>query len=266
MQEILINKELKDKAKEKKIANINSLSNLEKGGLQFNNVERRILAYTTAIGEKIYIQYPGKESARESRTRPWDFRPKLELPNGTYMPDLSFKMIWDDIVKMEQLNKKELFNRLAAYFYRMAMMVDNEYTKKEYTYYDIDMNSNSVVNSGTIELEWYQYFPHNEDLQELKEYVSEIRGVSLEAYLVYNDLLAQNEDCKYYYRDVIENGKNWDGKIGRFNNLMTHISIIQYLLKEISFTQVVDKFQRGQGVAPASEKDLSAITNGIINK
>lgn len=63
-----------------------------------------------------------------------------------------------------------------------------------------------------------------------------IREASIEAYLYYNDLLVQNEECKYYYRDIVENDeKKWNNTTGRQNTLRTHISVISFLKGEIIF-------------------------------
>jgi hypothetical protein len=90
------------------------------------------------------------------------------------------------------------------------------------------------------------------------------RDVSLEGYLLYNDLLVQNEDCKYYYRDTVDKGKDWNFKTGRINTLLSHISVIEYLQGSITFSEIMMRFQRGMGVAPLPFKNLDAITGGII--
>ena len=60
--------------------NIQSFAVLDRRGLGFVSKERRVLLHTTPFGERIFIQYPGKESGRRGLDeRPWDFRPKLIL-------------------------------------------------------------------------------------------------------------------------------------------------------------------------------------------
>ena len=95
--EIEYSKELKAESEEKKLFNIETFSHLDTNGLRYGAVERRILMREFPSGEKLYIQYPGKETIRATKPRPWDFRPKLILPNGDWLKDLSFKDIWDDL-------------------------------------------------------------------------------------------------------------------------------------------------------------------------
>ena len=60
------------RAKEMRTENINYFSSLSRNSLKFNEVERRLLLYVTKDNEKIYIQYPGKEtiSSNDSKVRP----------------------------------------------------------------------------------------------------------------------------------------------------------------------------------------------------
>ena len=95
--EIEYSKELKAKSDEKKLFNIETFSHLDTSGLRYGTMERRILMKEFSTGEKLYIQYPGKETVRAIKPRPWDFRPKLILANGDWLKDLSFKDIWDDL-------------------------------------------------------------------------------------------------------------------------------------------------------------------------
>ena len=86
----------------------------------------------------------------------------------------------------------------------------------------------SVVSEGKINISWYKPNFNLSDLNNIQMVIGKIRGVSLEAYLFLNDLLAQNEDCKYYYRDVELNGGAWDYRRGRRNTLSSHISVIAF--------------------------------------
>ncbi len=258
-------KELKSQSLQKRLYNIEAFSNIDRNGLEYSKLERKLLLYESRIGEKVYIQYPGKESVSDNRERlrPWDFRPKLELANGSYMKDLSFADIWDDLVDMH-INDNDSLAILATVFYRMICMVDTVLENMHYSYLDINVVDNYTMGSGTQRLNWYKYMPDFNLLNYFNEKIGTIRGASLEAYLYYNDLLVQNEDCKYFYRDTIINNKNWDSKVGRFNTFMTHISIIEYIQGKVKFSEVMNRFQRGRGVAPATQKSLPDITNKLI--
>lgn len=70
-------------------------------------------------------------------------------------------------------------------------------------------------------------------------------GISLEGFLYYNDLLAQNEDCKYHYFK----GDEWDMKAGRVNNCLSHLTVISHIRGYIGISKLIDSFQR-TGVAP----------------
>lgn len=243
--------------------NIDVFSNLYRSGnLKHGIIERRLLLYTTFNKEKIYIQYPGKETQRINGERPWDFRPKLLDKNGKFLPDLSFANIWDDLSEIHEIDS-EILEVIAALFYRMSFMLESECVEEDYSFYDFNIVKEKAENEGVIGLKWNKLIIPREILDIL---VQEIRGVSWEAYLIYNDLLAQNEDCKYYYRDVIEKGKRWKHSIGRPSMFLTHASVIQFLKKEIKFSEIMNRFQRQRGVAPIPLKSLEEVTGGIIKK
>ena len=258
-----ISKDAKKASRQKKDHNINTLSQLSREGLSFGKRERRVFLGKTSAGEKVYIQYPGKESARQDdKVRPWDFRPKVQLTNGKFIDDISFKDIWNDLIDLHE-NDPEMLPIIATVLYRLAMLTDHELVFEGCEYTDIDQSGNAIE-KGKIDIEHYRYSPGQDILDYLGERIGEIRGVSLEAYLLINDYLAQNEDCKYYYRDVVRDKGAWDGKIGRYNNLMTHIMIIAYLEKKVKFTDVTDQFQRMRGVAPIPESKLPDVSDGLI--
>lgn len=253
--------------KVKKLENIAAFSDLSREGLEFERVERRLLLHTTARGEKLYIQYPGKESKAvgPDKSRPWDFRPKAELSDGTFVRDLSFSDIWDDIAGMHNADRTVLAV-LAAVLAEMAFMAVHTAVQEQCAYVDVHAETGACVGEGTLTLRWNKPHFSTELLQRLETAVGEIRGLSPEAYLLYNDLLAQNEDCKYYYRDVMLRQKEWDGVSGRRNTLLSHLSVIAYLQGVITFSELMKRFQKGFGVAPCKIGELSVITDGRVRK
>ena len=81
--------------------NVEAFNSLSREKLEYNKRERRLLLYTTLLGEKIYIQYPGKESdADRKQVMPLDFRPELQKADGEFIPDISFGDIWDILDKI----------------------------------------------------------------------------------------------------------------------------------------------------------------------
>ena len=250
-------------AKQKKDHNIKVFSELSRNGLEFGKIERRVFLGSTSAGERLYIQYPGKESKfKDDKERPWDLRPKLQLKNGTFSKDISFKDIWDDLISLHEKDP-EMLPILAAVFYRLCMLTDHKLVTERCEFEDMNAIGN-VINKGVISLEHYRYSPDQDVVNYLSERIGNIGGMSYEAYMLVNDYLAQNEDCKYYYRDTVRDKKKWEGKIGRYNNLMTHIMIIAFLREIVRFTEVTDQFQRLRGVAPIQEKHLSAVSDGLI--
>ena len=187
-------KSLNANSNEKRLFNIAKFSKLDRRlPLAFMVRERLLLLHETEAGEKIYIRYPGKESARLKNRRPLDFRPVLEYPDGSFMKDLSFGDIWDDITALHS-NDKQTICELAALFFRIAFMVNHKKDSAKCMYKDIDMTTKTEVSNGEIDFEWYKPCFSKELLTALQDKIGLIRGASLEAYLFYNDLLVQNED------------------------------------------------------------------------
>jgi len=265
MTPLIETKEVRESSYEKKIHNVTELSNLSRDGLGHSIKERRLRLFSYA-NEITYIQYPGKETIRENAPKPWDFRPKL-FYGDMQLPDLSFKMIWDDLVELSASCSRETLQKLAAVFYRMSILYDHKKICDNFHYDDINLETGVVTNRGEIMLSLNMLDINSPAIVELSKEIPFIRNISLASYLVYNDLLAQNEDCKYYYRDTYEKNKKWDGKIGRQNNLLTHVTIIQYLLGQIHLTTMIDKFMRGYGVAPITNSDeIKDVTGDLIER
>lgn len=258
-------KTLKKEARHKREHNINTFSKISREGLAYNHKERLLLLYTTRVGEKIYIQYPGKESVSSDKAellRPWDFRPKLQKRDGTFMEDLTFKDIWNDLARISAQNEKteSTLAEIATIFFRMAVMVDHCELNNPYNTF----NSKNMSPISSENINWYSLTHDCDILDYIGPKIGDIRNVSFEAYLYYNDLLAQNEDCKYYFRDIHIKKNNWDSNTGRYNNLMTHVNILGFLKGNLEFTSLVNSFQNGRGVAPATQKSLPEITNNLV--
>lgn len=253
----------------KRFHNIQWLFNLPKDDLLFQSRVKRLLVHTTQADEKLFIQYPGKESIREGdKKRPHDFFPRVQTRIG-YTSDLSFWDIWR--LLFEQLEprketKKEEMRVLASVFYRMAFMVDH---------HPVDFSSTVKRIVYPSVGEETEISSHEESLGSLfvyqppKSIIDYFDGkidcgeISFEAFLRYNDLLAWNEDCKYHYRAQLK-GKPWMGATGRINNLLTHISVLGYLLGELKTFDIFYKFSSGAGVAPVTSNEIRKITAGLV--
>lgn len=262
--EIEYSKTLKRESDGKKLFNVEAFSSLDRSGLRFGEIERRILMREFPSGEKLYIQYPGKESIRTKNPRPWDFRPKLLLPNGEWLKDLSFKDIWDDLYNLKDMQKDMSY--VATIFFRIAYMLDSKKVTRTLKYEDLDMTNGSVIKSGEIEFSWYEYDSENEFANGVQISPDAIGGCSVPAYLAYNDYLAQNEDCKYYYRAVKERQEKWNSNTGRRNTLLTHMAVIAFIENKLRFTEITDMFQRGMGVASLPTRYWNDVTGGRVVK
>jgi hypothetical protein len=275
---------------EKRLKNINFIKKLKRKGLRYKDKEKLILITTTAAGEEIYIQYPGKESRRENeRKAPWDFRPKIipkkhQLAKSNlkvnkvgdfediFLKDLSFNDIWEMIFELltrYKQSKVEIAELFAIFLYRMAYMLDSKEispgkTNAIYLTYNDDKITNVERKKENIGRR-LKYSPPPLALKKLNKLVgSKIANMSIEAFLIYNDLLAWNEDCKYYYRKVEKGNNRWLNKTGRINTLLSHISVIGFSLKKINLITLVMKFVRGNGVGAATTKEIKEICKKYI--
>jgi hypothetical protein len=190
--------------------------------------------------------------------------------DGSYGPDLSFYDVWDTLFEeFDELGKDGIgaARALAAVFYRMAFMIDHtpDYEFEAETRL-VDGSEDPLTTLQTESYDTvYRYTPPEEVIQELSNVLPDLGGMSLEAFLHYNDLMAWNEDCKYYYRDTDGGDTDWDWpRTGRIKNLLTHISILGIITGDLRLSRVLNKFQSGRGVAPVTKAEAEAITDGII--
>ena len=112
--------ELERISTERRLMNIQSFAALDCRGLGFVSRERRVLLHSTSFGERIFVQYPGKESERRGPDeRPWDFRPKLVMRNGIVAADLPFIAVWTDLQDVASRDRDSL-PVIATLLFRMA--------------------------------------------------------------------------------------------------------------------------------------------------
>ena len=260
--------------KKVRTSNIQTIRDLDRDELEHGSREKQILIHVTTAGEKLFIRFPGKESTWEGeKKRPWDFRPKLMKDDGSYIDDLSFTQIWDILFEvLEPIKSKqaEVLRALAAVFCRMAYMSDHRLVEDIRTFKVVSCHikedgQESFFDNGELKLpSYHEYCPDSEIIDALNSHIPKLYGISLEGYLFYNDLLAWNEDCKYYYRQEILKGTELTGGIGRPNNLLTHVCIIGLILGDIKLSALLGKFMNQRGVAPAINKEIAIITGGLV--
>lgn len=251
---------------ERRTANIRWVEELPREGLTYGVNERQLRLHETPRRERIYIQYPGTE-ASAADPRPWDFRPKIELRDGSYLKDLAFNDVWDLLIATIGRADRTSYGPaiLATLFYRMAYMKDHVQRPEPWTSVvrqlrAVDGDDIRIQGERNVRMNpHWLYDPPDEVLRGIEKEMGDWGGISLEAFLQYNDLLAWNEDCKYYYRDVRTRGDKWLGKsTGRINTLLTHIRIIGLAKGEVKLSNLLGSLSR-QGVAPVTKTDSLAI-------
>lgn len=231
--------------KHQKLENIASFNALSRDGLVSGVTEKRVLLYETRCNEKVYMQYPGIESTREgSRKFLLDARPVLQKSDGTYAADMDFKKIWDiiDIIGRHHRADTDILGTL---FLRIAYMIGYNHNEKEYRCETLDVASGRVISSENIPFSWNALEIDPDVLDTLNDRFGLLDDISLEGFLYYNDLLAQNEDCKY---SSLYDTK-WNITTGRINNCLSHLTVISHIRGHIGISKLIDSFQR-TGVAP----------------
>lgn len=249
------------KSKEHKLENINSFNSLSRAGLANGKIECRILLYETLAGEKVFMQYPGIESVREGfRQYVLDARPVLQKADGTYADDMDFKKIWDIIDHIGQDHRADI-DILATIFLKIAYMLDYRHNEKEHISEVIDVKTGSVLSSENVHFIWNSLDIDPDVLETLNDRFGTQNGISLEGFLYYNDLLAQNEDCKYYYLQ----GNRWNITTGRINNCLSHLTVISHIRGCIGISKLIDSFQR-TGVAPLPQSRFSEACGDLVQR
>ena len=248
---------------------INKYTQLLNDSYEYGVLERRVLVRTTKFGEKIYIQFPGKET-KNTKPNIYDFKPIVQRSDGSFVENISFSDIWNDLSSVKDADKNML-SCIAAIFYRMSMMEDHRKLTLGVTSFDVIMASSPnerLENATSGSIETYVYDPSSEvraAIEGIEGKLGKLHGVSFEAFLVLIDLLAQNEDCKYCSRNVAE-GKKWDGKTGRLNTLWTIIAVIGYLIGYFDLATLLQKFHNGRGVAKITVDDVVKITGDLVHR
>lgn len=264
-------KETNAESKEKRKFNIMAFLNLDRDELRYMDRERQLLLYTTQQGEKIYIQYPGKESV-ENIAMPKDFRPKLQLADGSYMQDASFGFIWDIIDSIGKAHNHEL-SFVAAIFLQMGYMYDYLKEKAEYPVKELQIKDGVVkseITKGKETLEWYRlnlsgdvWYTLNDRIGDIE--ISSKQKITFEAFIKFVDLLFQNEDCKYYYKNVVIRGKD-DYKYGngRTSSSMANLQILNYFQGYERLSVLLNAFQKSRGVPGFRVRDYAIVSDGIV--
>jgi hypothetical protein len=207
------------------------------------------------------MQYPGIESAREGkRNFPLDARPVLQKANGQYSDDMDFKKIWDIIDRIGQDHHADT-DILATLFLRIAYMIGYRHNEAEYVSELINIPTGDVLTTDVVQLSWNSLDIDTDVLETLNDRFELLNGISMEGFLYYNDLLAQNEDCKYSYLQ----GSKWNITTGRINNCLSHLTVIAHIRGKIGISKLIDSFQR-TGVAPLPQNKFEDVCGNLVQR
>ena len=186
------------------------------------------------------------------------------MRDGTIATDLSFIEVWTDLQDIA-IRDRDALPVVAALLFRMAKMVDHRFTDDVYPSEHLRDRDLSTLETGPdVRIPYYRYVPPARTVKLLQDRLGHIGGVSVEAYLYLNEYIAQNEDCKYYYRGEYAGGRRWGGGIGRSNTLMTYASAIGVLEGFLDYSVIANGLHSKTGVSPLRPEMLPEITDGII--
>ncbi len=244
--------------------NIDSFNALPRTGLAYDEIENRLLLYNSKDDEKIYIYYPGLISIANTPF-PNDFRPVLIDKNGKRMPDLDFKKIWN-VLHDIAVNHKYDIDVLSILFLRMAYMIGYEHISDDYTLETLDIKKNSRLSSSSIKFTWNKLVFPDDVIETLNDKFGAVTDnkVSFEAFLYYNDLLLQNEDCKY--SQAVDKSGRRKTTSGRINTALTHLEILAYLNDGIGLSDLLSSFTNSRGIAPLSQSKFGLACGDLVSR
>lgn len=255
----------------KQRVNTKTIYDLERINLRYDSFERRMLVYSTLMNEKIFIEYPGKETAR-SNPMPKDTCPGFASSEGMVTLDTSFGDVWDVLDYLGK-NHKAYLPIIAAVLIHMSCMDNYKEKTLDRECWDVtiegkDRNySEAYVRKATF----YEInFPKRvwETLNDMFSGIC-IRGqkMSFEAFIKYLDVLLMNEDSKYAYEAVSKEEStydDWKYSKGRLKTIGTCLNVIDYLEDKMTLSALLDKYQKGRGTIGFSTPHFSRISDAII--
>ena len=189
-----------------------------------------------------------------------DFRPVIQKADGSYAADMDFKKIWDIIDTIGRHHHADT-DILATLFLRVAYMIDYHHNETEYTCKTINVLTGHTISLENVLFTWNSLKIDIDVLDTLNDRFGLLDGISLEGFLYYNDLLAQNEDCKYSYLQ----GNCWNILTGRINNCLSHLTVISHIREHIGISKLIDSFQR-TGVAPLPQGRLWEACGDLVQR
>ena len=259
-----------ESTKRRKI-NIDFINSLPLDGLSYSKEERLLHLYTTSSGEKLFLQYPGKESIREKNQNLRDFRPKVLSSEN--LRDLSFGDVWATFFDTLKSNAVTDASYTRAIDYLILLLFKSAYLINFDIVKNPQLETYKLRDNVLIEKKPLKYtypillFPtksHSTIFEYIQRALGNLCEMSVEAFVLYNDILAWNEDCKYYNRGIAK-GKSWSNGTGKPNTLLTHISVLAYIRGELGLSTVLSRFIRTRGVSVPTKKEIVKLLGEYIN-
>ena len=230
-------------------------------GLVYQAAEERLHIFTTQAGEKIYIQYPGKESALAGdKQRPYDFRPRIMTASGQMIRDLVFADMWGLVEDLDR-DHHRMLKLMAAIFFRLGRMTFHREVDGEYGCERLDADGN-IIGTASYQLRWFQLDIAPDIMGSLNFHAESLHvddntTISLEAFLCFFELLLQNEDIKYF-------AKKDDLTSGRIPTSDSMLLLSATLFGQIKLSTLLQRFVSGFGVARCKVSEIEPATNGLI--
>jgi len=179
---------------------------------------------------EVGVGKPGKEVDRKGdQANSNDMWPYIKESGSFKTESATFRDVFRDLQHAANKSRRAL-ELLGCLFVRSAFMLDHEITKDR------------VI-----------YSPPKTILEEIEKDVATLYGVPLEVFLQYVEMIALNEEVKYYTKGKTR-GKPYGAGAGRKNNLLTCAHLIAVLLGRAELIDFAYGFSMMRGVSPVTTK------------
>ncbi|MBI2063988.1 MAG: hypothetical protein HYT65_03300 [Candidatus Yanofskybacteria bacterium] len=179
---------------------------------------------------EVGVGKPGKEVGRKGdQANSNDMWPYIR-ENGSFKTEsATFRDVFRDLQHTANKSRRAL-ELLGCLFVRSAFMLDHE------------IKDNKVTYSPPVNI-----------LEEIEKDVVSLYGVPLDVFLQYVEMIALNEEVKYYTKGKAR-GKPYGAGAGRKNNLLTCAHLIAVLLGRAELIDFAYGFSMMRGVSPMTTK------------
>lgn len=167
----------------------------------------------------------GKEYYRTGRKNINDMAPTIFKENKKCEYDASFRAVFRLVENLKKENKEDCLILLGCLFIRNAFLVDH-----------VEEGDEIVYKIPAAALNY------------LKENVGNHAGIPIEAFLMYMEAIAWQEDVKYTTL-----GKAITSDVGRKNNMLTYARFVACLLGRSSYAEMLNRFSMGVSALPKGE-------------